>query len=42
MAKATSLIKAYMTETIPSDGGFIITANFLGGGYTIYESYNFV
>jgi len=37
MAKATALVKAYMTETIPSDGGFIITATFLGGGYTIYE-----
>ena len=38
MATATALIKAYMTETIPSDGGFIITAFFTGGsGYAIYE-----
>jgi hypothetical protein len=38
MATATSLIKAYMTETIPSDGGFIITAVFTGGSnYSIYE-----
>lgn len=38
MAKATSLIKAYMTETIPSDGGFIITAYFTSGSnYSIYE-----
>ncbi len=38
MATATPLIKAYMTETIPSDGGFIITAFFTGGsGYSIYE-----
>ncbi len=36
MATATALIKAYMTETIPPDGGFIITALF-SGGYTIYE-----
>jgi len=36
MASATALIKAYMTETIPSDGGFIITA-FFTGGYTIYD-----
>lgn len=38
MATATALIKAYMTETIPSDGGFIITAFFTGGtNYAIYE-----
>jgi len=38
MATATSLIKAYMTETIPPDGGFIITAFFTAGsGYAIYE-----
>ena len=38
MATATPLIKAYMTETIPSDGGFIITAFFKGGtNYAIYE-----
>ena len=38
MASATALIKAYMTETIPSDGGFIITAYFTAGsGYSIYE-----
>jgi hypothetical protein len=38
MAKATSLIKAYMTETIPSEGGFIITAFFTPGtNYSIYE-----
>ncbi len=38
MAKATTLLKAYMSETIPSDGGFIITGHFLPGGYTIYEA----
>lgn len=38
MAIATALIKAYMTETIPSDGGFIVTAFFTpGSGYAIYE-----
>jgi hypothetical protein len=38
MAKATSLIKAYTTETIPSDGGFIITGIFEeGSAYAIYE-----
>lgn len=38
MATASPLIKAYMTETIPSDGGFIITAFFTpGSGYSIYE-----
>lgn len=38
MATAMSLIKAYMTEQIPSDGGFIITAYFLpGNNYSIYE-----
>jgi len=38
MAIATALIKAYMTETIPSDGGFILTAFFTpGSGYAIYE-----
>lgn len=38
MAKATSLIKAYMTETIPPEGGFIITAFFSSGtNYSIYE-----
>lgn len=38
MAQATQLIKAYMTESIPSDGGFIITAYFMSGNnYSIYE-----
>ena len=38
MAKATSLIKAYLSETIPPDGGFIITAFFTpGSNYSIYE-----
>ncbi len=38
MAIATALIKAYMTESIPSDGGFIITAFFNpGSSYSIYE-----
>lgn len=38
MAKATSLIKAYMTETIPSEGGFIISAFFQPGSiYGIFE-----
>jgi len=38
MAKATTLVKAYMTESIPPDGGFIITAYFMpGSSYTIYE-----
>jgi len=38
MANAMALIKAYMTEQIPSDGGFIITAYFTGGSnYSIYE-----
>jgi len=38
MAKATSLIKAYMNETIPSDGGFIISGFFQpGSNYAIYE-----
>ncbi len=38
MAKALSLIKAYQTETIPANGGFIISA-FLEPGsiYAIYE-----
>ncbi len=38
MAKATSLLKAYLNETIPPHGGFIITGHFLDGGYTIYET----
>ncbi|NLV68864.1 MAG: hypothetical protein GXY14_14430 [Spirochaetes bacterium] len=37
MAQATQLIKAYMTETIPPDGGFIVTAFFMPGNYSIYE-----
>ncbi len=38
MASAMSLIKAYMTEQIPSDGGFIITAYFTPeNNYSIYE-----
>jgi len=38
MAKATSLLKAYMTETIPSEGGFIISAFFQPGSiYGIFE-----
>lgn len=38
MAKATTLIKAYMTETIPPDGGFIVTAFFSPEiNYSIYE-----
>ena len=38
MAKATSLLKAYLSETIPSNGGFIITAFFQPGtAYSIYE-----
>jgi hypothetical protein len=38
MAKATSLLKAYLSETIPPNGGFIITAFFQGGSaYSIYE-----
>lgn len=38
MAKAMALEKAYMTNQLPSEGGFIISANFLGTSiYTIYE-----
>ncbi len=38
MAKATSLLKAYMTETIPPNGGFIVSAFFQpGSSYSIYE-----
>ncbi len=38
MAMATPMIKAYMNESIPSDGGFIITAYFNPGIiYAIYE-----
>ena len=38
MATATTLLKAYMTESIPSNGGFIITAYFMAGSsYSIYE-----
>lgn len=38
MAKATALLKAYMSETIPPDGGFIITGIFEEGtAYAIYE-----
>ena len=38
MAKATSLLKAYLSETIPPNGGFIITAIFEPGtAYAIYE-----
>ena len=38
MANAMALIKAYMTEQIPSDGGFIITAYFTpGSNYSVYE-----
>ena len=38
MAKATSLIKAYKTELIPSEGGFIVSAFFQSdSNYAIYE-----
>ena len=38
MAKATSLLKAYLSETIPDNGGFIITAFFDSSSvYSIYE-----
>lgn len=38
MAKATSLIKAYQSESIPTHGGFIITSNFdPDTTYAIYE-----
>jgi hypothetical protein len=38
MAKAISLLKAYQTETIPIDGGIIITSNFdEDTAYSIYE-----
>ncbi len=38
MAKAMSLLKAYLSETIPPNGAFIITALFEHGtAYAIYE-----
>lgn len=38
MAKATSLLKAYMSESIPPNGGFIVSAFFQSGSaYSIYE-----
>jgi len=38
MAKALSLLKAYHTSSIPSNGGFIVTAYFEGGtNYSVYE-----
>ncbi len=38
MAQATSLLKAYMTENIPPNGGFIVSAFFdYSSAYTIYE-----
>jgi len=38
MAKATSLLKAYMNEEIPVGGGFIVSAFFLrGSAFGIYE-----
>lgn len=38
MAKATNLVKAYMSNAIPPEGGFIVSAFFLKGTtYGIYE-----
>ena len=38
MAKATSLLKAYQSESIPTHGGFIISSNFdPDSAYSIYE-----
>jgi hypothetical protein len=38
MAKGMSLLKAYTTEAIPANGGFIITSNFDSTSiYSIYE-----
>jgi len=38
MAKATSLIKAYLSNSIPSEGGFIISSFFdPDSAYAIYE-----
>lgn len=38
MAKAQSLLKAYMNESIPPNGGFIITSNFDANTiYSIFE-----
>ena len=38
MAKATSLLKAYVNETVPMDGGFIVSGLFEAGTiYAIYE-----
>jgi hypothetical protein len=38
MAKAISLLKAYQTKTIPTEGGIIITSNFdEDTAYSIYE-----
>ncbi|MBN2402894.1 MAG: hypothetical protein JXN64_10900 [Spirochaetes bacterium] len=38
MAKATSLLKAYQSESIPTHGGFIISSNFDADTvYSIYE-----
>ena len=38
MAKAQSLLKAYLTGSIPEDGGFIVSAYFMASStYGIYE-----
>ncbi len=37
MAKATQLVKAYLSEDIPPDGAFIISGFFEGSQYAIYE-----
>ncbi len=37
MAKATELVKAYLAEDIPGDGGFIVSGFFEGSQYAIYE-----
>ena len=37
MAKATQLVKAYLSESIPPDGGFIVSGFFEGSQYAIYE-----
>ena len=43
MAKATSLLKAYLGNTIPANGGFIISSFFdTDSAYTIYEITSYV
>ncbi|HSV97512.1 MAG TPA: hypothetical protein VLM75_11350 [Spirochaetota bacterium] len=43
MAKATSLLKAYLGNTIPANGGFIISSFFDNdSAYTIYEITSYV